>query len=212
MNFRDRSDAGRKLAEKLKDYERQDPLVLAVPRGGVPVGCAVARALHAPFDLILVKKLPVPYNREAGFGAVTADGTVVLNRELVDYMRLEKWVIDTVVQGVQDEVQRQEQAYRTGPPLDLKGKTVIITDDGLASGYTMLAAVRDAKDRSAKRVIVAAPCAPRSSVELLEKEADAVVCLTVQESGPFAVASYYESFPDLSDGEVLSMLGACAVS
>jgi putative phosphoribosyl transferase len=212
MIFRDRREAGEKLAERLKAFRDQDPLVLAIPRGGVPVGCEISRALHAPFDLIIPRKLPIPYNPEAGFGAVTPDGTVVLNERLVKQLGLPIWEIDSIVMAVLDEVQRRVKAYRPGPPLDPKGKTVIITDDGLASGYTMIAAVRAVKKKSPKKVIVAVPCSPRSSIELLEKEADEVISLTVQEYGSFAVASYYESFPDLSDGEVLAMLGTCPIS
>lgn len=212
MTFKDRPDAGRQLARKLTGFEGQNPLVLAIPRGGVPVGCEIARAIRAPFDLIIPRKLPIPYNTEAGFGAVTPDGTVVLNEELVDEIGLRKADIDNIVMAVLDEVQRRVKVYRPGPPLDPRGKTVIITDDGLASGYTMIAAVRSVKKQSPARVIVAVPCSPRSSVERLEREADEVVSLTVQEHGPFAVASYYDSFPDLTDGEVLAMLGTCPVS
>ncbi len=212
MMFRDRREAGQKLAEKLEAYRSQNPLVLAIPRGGVPIGCELSKALHAPFDLIIPRKLPIPYNPEAGFGAVTPDGTVVLNDELVRQLGLSKRDIDNIVMAVLDEVQRRVKAYRPGPPLDPKGRTVIITDDGLASGYTMIAAVRAVKKKAPAKVIVAVPCSPRSSVERLEKEADEVISLTVQEYGSFAVASYYDSFPDLSDGEVLAMLGTCPIS
>jgi putative phosphoribosyl transferase len=200
------------LAGVLKALHLPDPLVLAIPRGGVPVGCEVSKALHAPFDLIIPRKLPIPYNPEAGFGAVTPEGTVVLNEVMVTDLGLSKDEIDNIVMAVLDEVQRRVKAYRPGPPLDLKGKTVIIIDDGLASGYTMIAAVRDVKKKGPKKVLVAVPCSPRSSLERLEQEADGVISLTVQEYGSFAVASYYESFPDLSDGEVLAMLGTCPIS
>jgi putative phosphoribosyl transferase len=212
MIFRDRREAGQKLAAALKALRLPDPLVLAIPRGGVPVGCELAKALHAPFDLIVPRKLPIPYNPEAGFGAVTPDGTVVLNDPLVRELGLSKSDIDNIVMAVLDEVQRRVKAYRPGPALDLKGKTVIVTDDGLASGYTMIAAVRAVRKKAPEKVVVAVPCSPRSSVELLEKEADAVISLYVQEHGSFAVASYYEEFPDLSDGEVLALLGTCPVS
>jgi Predicted phosphoribosyltransferases len=212
MIFRDRSDAGKRLAERLRVFRDQNPLVLAIPRGGVPVGCEISKSLHAPFDLIIPRKLPIPYNTEAGFGAVTPDGTVVLNEPLVKQLGLSKAEIDSIVMVVLDEVQRRVKAYRPGPAIDQKGKAVIITDDGLASGYTMIAAVRDVKKKGAGKVIVAVPCSPRSSVERLEQEADEVISLEVQEYGSFAVASYYEEFPDLSDGEVLAMLGTCPVS
>jgi len=212
MMFRDRREAGQKLAERLEAYRSQNPLVLAIPRGGVPIGCELSKALHAPFDLIIPRKLPIPYNPEAGFGAVTPEGTIVLNEEMVRDIGLSKADIDNIIMTVLDEVQRRVKVYRAGPPLDPRGKTVIITDDGLASGYTMIAAVRDVKKKSPKKVIVAVPCSPRSSVERLEDEADEVISLSIQEYGPFAVASYYDSFPDLSDGEVLAMLGTCPIS
>ena len=212
MTFRDRREAGQKLAAKLAALRTESPLVLAIPRGGVPIGCELAKALHAPFDLILPRKLPIPYNPEAGFGAVTPDGTVVLNDSLVRELGLSQRDIDNIVMAVRDEVQRRVKAYRPGPPLDPRGRTVIITDDGLASGYTMIAAVRAVRKQGPKKVIVAVPCSPRSSVERLEQEADEVISLQVQAYGSFAVASYYESFPDLSDGEVLALLGTCPVS
>ncbi|OPY26122.1 MAG: hypoxanthine-guanine phosphoribosyltransferase [Methanocella sp. PtaU1.Bin125] len=212
MIFRDRREAGQKLAAKLEAYRSQDPVILAIPRGGVPVGCELSRALRAPFDLIIPRKLPIPYNPEAGFGAVTPDGTVVLNEALVRDIGLSRADIDNIVMTVLGEVQRRVKVYRPGPPLELRGKTVIITDDGLASGYTMIAAVRAVKKQSPKKVVVAVPCSPRSSVERLKEEADEVISLTVQEYGSFAVASYYEEFPDLSDGEVLAMLGTCPIS
>jgi putative phosphoribosyl transferase len=212
MIFRDRHEAGEKLAGKLAEFRDRNPMVLAIPRGGVPVGCEISKALHAPFDLIIPRKLPIPYNTEAGFGAVTPDGTVVLNEQLVRQLGLSQADIDNIVMTVLDEVQRRVKVYRNGPPIDPKGKTVIITDDGLASGYTMIAAVRDIRKKLPKKVIVAVPCSPRSSVELLQQEADEVISLAIQEYGSFAVASYYEEFPDLSDGQVLAMLGTCPVS
>lgn len=212
MMFKDRKDAGKKLADQLAQEPWERPAVFAIPRGGVPIGCEIARKLRAPLDLIIPRKLPIPYNPEAGFGAVAPDGTVVLNDELVVQLGLEKPHIDSIVMAVLDEVQRRIREYQLGPPLDPKGRTVIVVDDGLASGYTMIAAVRALKKKEPKKVVVAVPCSPRTSVERLEKEADEVICLTVQEGGPFAVASYYEKFPDLTDGQVLADLGTCTLT
>jgi putative phosphoribosyl transferase len=211
MKFKDRRDAGKKLAERLAEEHWERPVVYAVPRGGVPIGCEIAKKLHAPLDLIFPRKLPIPYNTEAGFGAVTPDGTVVLNDELVYHIGLDKADIDSIVMAVMDEVQRRVREYQMGPPLDPKGRTAIVVDDGLASGYTMIAAVRSLKKNGPKKVVVAVPCSPRASVERLEKDADEVICLTVQEEGSFAVASYYEKFQDLTDGEVLAELGRCTI-
>lgn len=210
--FKDRQDAGKKLAERLSQEPWERPAVYAIPRGGVPIGCEIAKKLRSPLDLIIPRKLPVPYNTEAGFGAVAPDGTVVLNDELVGHLGLEKADIDSIVMAVLDEVQRRIREYQLGPPLDPKGRTAIVVDDGLASGYTMIAAVRALKKKGPKKVVVAVPCSPRTSVDRLEKEADEVICLTVQEGGPFAVASYYQKFPDLTDGEVLAELGTCTLT
>ncbi len=204
--FKDRRDAGRRLAGRLSLY-RHNAVVLAIPRGGVPVGYEVARALGVPLDVIVPRKLPIPSDPEAGFGAVAPDGTVVLNEHLLAYLGLSVEDIEKIVGEVLTEVRRRVREYRGDRPYpSLKNKNVIVVDDGLASGYTMIAAVRAIKKERPGRVIVAVPCSPRTSVDRLEKEADEVACLAVQPSGPFAVASYYESFPDLSDEEVKGLL------
>jgi putative phosphoribosyl transferase len=205
MIFEDRRDAGRRLAESLLLY-RHNAIVLAIPRGGVPVGYEVSQRLDVPLDLIIPRKLPIPSDPEAGFGAVAPDGTVVLNEKLMGYLGLSAEDIGVIVRDVLGEVRRRIREYRGDRPLPrLTGRNVIVVDDGLASGYTMIAAVRAIKKERPRRVIVAVPCSPRTSVERLEKEADEVACLAIQEYGPFAVASYYEEFPDLSDEEVKSL-------
>lgn len=212
MIFRDRRDAGRRLAERLLIY-RHNAIVLAIPRGGVPVGYEVARRLEVPLDLIIPRKLPIPSDPEAGFGAIAPDGTIVLNERLVAYCGLSVGDIERISKEVLAEIRRRAREYRGDRPLpDLKNKNVIVVDDGLASGYTMIAAVRAVMREHPKRVIVAVPCSPESSVERLEKEVDEVVSLAVQPYGPFAVASYYESFPDLSDEEVISLINQAPVT
>ncbi len=204
--FKDRRDAGRRLAEKLTGYDGR-AVVLAIPRGGVPVGYEISRRLGAPLDLIIPRKLPIPSDPEAGFGAIAPDGTVVLNEDMVRYLGLSKEEINAIARSVLAEVRRRVREYRGERPLtDLNDKTVIVVDDGLASGYTMIAAVRAIKKQSPRRIVVAVPCSPASSVERLENEGVQVVCLFTQPYGPFAVASYYEHFPDLSDEEVKSLL------
>jgi putative phosphoribosyl transferase len=206
MIFKDRHDAGRQLAERLLLY-RRNAVVLAIPRGGVPVGYEVSRGLDVPLDIIVPRKLPIPSDPEAGFGAVAPDGTVVLNEALMWYLGLSTEEIERIIGEVLGEVRRRIREYRGDRPLPrLSGKNVIVVDDGLASGYTMIAAVRALRKERPRRVIVAVPCSPRTSVERLEKEADEVVCLAVQSSGPFAVASFYERFPDLRDEEVKGLL------
>lgn len=206
MIFKDRYDAGRQLAEQLFTH-RHNAVVLAIPRGGVPVGYEIASRLDVPLDLIIPRKLPIPSEPEAGFGAIAPDGTIVLNEKMVAYLGLTSREIGEIADSVLGEIRRRAMEYRGDRPLpDLKGKTTIIVDDGLATGYTMIAAVRAIKKERPKEIIVAVPCSPDTSIERLEKEADEVVCLIVQQRGPFAVASFYEHFPDLSDDEVKSLL------
>lgn len=204
--FEDRRDAGRRLAAALKQYAG-NAIVLAIPRGGVPVGYEVSRRLNVPMDLIIPRKLPIPSEPEAGFGAIAPDGTVVLNEDMVRYLGLSAEAIDEIAQSVLREVRRRVKEYRGDRPLpDLKDRIVIVVDDGLATGYTMIAAVRAIRKQSPKKVVVAVPCSPASSVERLKHEADEVACLVEQPYGPFAVASYYERFPDLTDEEVIQLM------
>lgn len=203
--FETREDAGRRLAEELQSIGLKGPaLVLAIPRGGVPVGMPIALALSAPLDVIIPRKIPIPWDPEAGFGAVTAEGTIVLNEELVPLLGLSQEEIERAARAVQQEIQRRTAVYRgQRPPPDVAGKVVILTDDGLASGLTMVAALRSVRRGGPGRVVVAVPAAPRSSLRRVEPEADEVVCLVEQARGPFAVASFYRLFPELTDEEVL---------
>lgn len=207
-HFQTREDAGRQLAVELAGrYADAEALVLAIPRGGVPVGVPIALRLGAPLDVIIPRKIPVPWDPEAGFGAVTAEGTIVLNEEMVSLLGLTPEEIQRAARTVQEEIRRRSEVYRGGrPPLDAAGKLVVLTDDGLASGLTMIAAIRSLRPQRPERIVVAVPVAPRSSLRRVEPEADDVVCLVEQVSGPFAVASFYRFFPDLSDEEVLREL------
>ena len=206
MMFEDRYDAGRQLARQLLIY-RHKAIVLAIPRGGVPVGYEIAKKLEVPLDLIIPRKLPIPSEPEAGFGAIAPDGTIVLNEEMVAYLGLTSREIGKIAAAVLEEVRRRIKEYRGNSALPiLKGKRVIIVDDGLATGYTMIAAVRAVRNERPARIIVAVPCSPGTSVARLEREADEVFSLAVQQYGPFAVASYYERFPDLADEEVKRLL------
>lgn len=207
--FTDRLGAGRQLAEELlrRGYSGENTVVLAIPCGGVPVAYSVAKALRAPLDLIIPRKIPIPSNPEAGFGAVTADGTVILNQPLVAQLSLPPEEIAALAQRVLGEVQRRVQEYRGNhPPPELKGKTVILIDDGLASGFTMIAAVRAARRQEPTKVIVAVPVSPASSVRRVEPLVDELVCLITRETRSFAVASFYQHFPDLTDDEVKTYL------
>ncbi len=206
--YETREDAGQRLAAEVSRlYGGQDAVVLAVPRGGVPVGAPIALELDAPLDVIIPRKIPIPWDPEAGFGAVTAEGVIVLNEELVPLLGLTPEEIQRQARGVQEEIRRRLRVYRDErPPLQLQGKLAVLTDDGLATGLTMVAAVRSLRPSQPARVVVAVPAAPHDSLVRVSAEADDVICLVEQTRGPFAVASYYHYFPELSDDEVLRTL------
>jgi len=205
--FSDRADAGRRLAERLLEYENKDAVVLAIPRGGLPVGFEVARRLHADLDVIIPRKIPIPWNPEAGFGAVAADGTIVLNQSMVGALGLTGDEIEQAAEEVRREIVRRTSEYRGDtPPADMHGKPVILVDDGLASGYTMLAAVESLKKHNPSRVVVAVPVASRGAARLVRPKVDELVALIVSEQLPFAVANFYARWVDISDEEVVSYL------
>jgi predicted phosphoribosyltransferase len=199
--FKDRLEAGQRLAEEIE--LPRESVIFAIPRGGVPVGYAISKALNLPFDIVVVRKLPIPWNPEAGFGAVTLDGRVVLNPEFEGY--LSPKTIEEIARVVHQEVLRRNEVYRGGKGYrDLSGKVAVVVDDGFASGYTAVAAANFLRKFSPKALIALAPVCPTHTKELLEKYYDRVYCLVESESLPFAVASFYEDFHDLTDEEVLS--------
>src|ERR1700730_962947 len=205
--FRDRREAGRLLAAKLAAYaNRPDVIVLALPRGGVPVAYEVARALGAPLDVFVVRKLGVPGYEELAMGAVATGGARVLNEKIVRDLRIADYVIDRVEAEEREELARRERAYRGGrPPLDVHGRTVILVDDGLATGATMRAAVKALRQREPARIIVAVPTASPETCEELRAEVDEVVCAITPE--PFhAVGYWYEDFTQTTDQEVRELL------
>ena len=209
QRFRNRTDAGCQLAEKLATYaDRPDVLVLALPRGGVPVGSEVARALGAPLDAFLVRKLGVPGYEELAMGAVATGGVRVLNDEIVRGLGIVEHVIDVAVAREMEELARREQLYRGGsPPPDVAGRTVILVDDGLATGATMRAAVAALRRQHPARIVVAVPTASPDTCEALMAEADDVVCATTPEPF-FAVGHWYEDFRQTTDDEVRDLLRA----
>jgi len=205
--FKDRRDAGGHLVKALKKYETDDVVVLGIARGGVVVGYEVAKGLKATLEVIMPRKIPIPWNPEAGFGAITEDGTTVLNEPLVEYLRLRGDEIKEVSMKVLREIRRRIRKYRGDRPFpDIDQKIVILVDDGLASGFTMIAAIEMVKKYTPKRIVVAVSVSPRTSINRVRPLVDELVCLYVQEYGDFAVASYYEEFPDISDEEVLAYL------
>ena len=206
--FRDRGDAGRRLAERLREYEGKDAVVLAIPRGGVPVGYEIAVRLGADFDIIIPRKIPIPWNPEAGMGAITADGTMVLNEGMIKSLRMSREEIEHEAEEVRREVVRRVNIYRRPgeQPPSVTGRPVILVDDGLASGYTMLAAIESVKKEQPSAIVVAVPVASSGAVRLLSQKADKLVALVVSERLPFAVADYYMQWRDLTDDEVMGYL------
>ncbi|HVA37159.1 MAG TPA: phosphoribosyltransferase [Candidatus Dormibacteraeota bacterium] len=207
MRFRNRSRAGQLLAELLRDYiARADVLVLALPRGGVPVGYEVAKHLRAPLDVIVVRKLGVPGHRELAMGAIASGGVMLLNEDVVGALDIPRQVVDSVVGAEQQELERRERVYRAGRPLpDVQDQTVIVVDDGLATGASMLAAVRALRRRGAQRIVVAVPVAAADTCTAVRREADECICL-VEPAQFYAVGAWYEDFSEVSDDEVCDLL------
>ena len=206
--YRDRVEAGEELAAALATYsDRDDVLVLALPRGGVPVAAEISRRLQVPFDVFVVRKLGVPGHEELAMGAIASGGVRVLNDEVVGPLGIPLKVIDSVARSEQIELERREQLYRgRRAPLGLAGKTVILVDDGLATGSTMRAAVMAARQQQPARVIVAVPVGAPQTCDLLSREADDVICARTPD--PFvAVGLWYRDFTPTSDREVRALLG-----
>jgi predicted phosphoribosyltransferase len=211
MYFRDRSDAGRQLAAHLTAYARRtDVLVLALPRGGVPVGFEVAQALGVPLDVFLVRKLGVPGHEELAMGAVASGGLRVLNRDVVEQLHIPDQAIDAVAGQQQRELERRERAYRDDRPApEVRDKTVILVDDGLATGSTMRAAAAALRQQQPARVVVGVPAAAPQTCDELRQEMDEVVCAITPE--PFyAVGLWYEDFSQTTDQEVRDLLARAA--
>lgn len=207
--FRNRTEAGQKLASKLHAYYGQpDILVLALPRGGVPVGCEVARALHAPVDVFVVRKLGVPWNPELAMGAVATGGVRVLDEETVRTLAIPSEEIARVAAEEENELERREIAYRgSHTPLQVANKRVILVDDGIATGSTMRAGVAALRKLQPTRVVIAVPVAPRATCNMLRKVADELVCL-IEAEDFFAIGQWYENFDQLTDGDVKNLLGS----
>jgi predicted phosphoribosyltransferase len=201
--FADRLQAGQELAKRIKLPE--NAVIFAIPRGGVPVGYALSKAFKLPFDIIVVRKLPVPWSPEAGFGALTLDGRVILNPEFKGL--LSPKTIEEIARVVHQEVLRRNEVYRGGKGYkDLKGKVAVVVDDGFASGYTAIAAANFLRKFSPEAVVAVAPVCPKHTKELLKNYFDEVYCLVESEELPFAVASFYRDFHDLTDEEVLAFV------
>ena len=206
--FRDRTEAGELLAEQLTSYaNKPNVIVLALPRGGVPVGAQVARKLNVPLDVFVVRKLGLPGHPELAMGAIATGGVRVLNGDVINSLRVPDEVINAVTAEEYQELQRRERSYRDDlPPPEVEGKTVIIVDDGIATGSTMFAAIAALRQLNASRIVVATPTIARSTYDYLRKHADEVVAVIVPEEF-YGVGQWYEDFSQTTDEEVHELLG-----
>jgi putative phosphoribosyl transferase len=212
MKFRDRIQAGKLLAQKLSAYhDLQDVLVLALPRGGIPVAYEIAKTLQAPFDIYLVRKLGVPGNEELAMGAITLDSQV-FNYEILEMLSIEKSAIDRVIAEQQQELQRRNAKYRLNRPMpEIANKTIILVDDGLATGATMRAAVQSLYEKRPASIVVAVPVMPLESKQIFSNLVDDLMCLEFPEF-LYSISYWYESFPQLTDQEVFRYLQAAKSS
>lgn len=209
--FRDRKHAGERLAGLLENYRGQEgTVVLGLARGGVPVAAAVARELALPLDVFVVRKIGAPHQPELAIGAVASGGVIVLDERAVQAMHLSQAALDLRVAQEREELLRREQLYRgERPPLALTGQTVLLVDDGLATGYTMLAAVRAVRQQLPTAIVVAVPVAPPETLDRLRAEVDEIVCVNRAER-LFAVGQFYEDFSQTSDEQVWECLSGTA--
>lgn len=211
VNFSDRADAGRQVAAKLASYSgRADVLVLGIPRGGVAVAYEVARALGAPLDVFLSRKLGVPGQEELAFGAVASGGVRLLDRDLIRELDISEAEIERATENVKAELERRERAYRDKrPPLDLAAQTVIVVDDGIATGSSMLAAIKALRHLRPARLVLAVPVAPASTCKRLRDQVDELVCVYAPERF-YAIGQFYDDFSQVTDEQVIEFLRRAA--
>ena len=208
--FRNREHAGEELARFLEEKleVKEDLVVLAVPRGGIPVGCVIAKRLKAPLGLVIVRKIPIPWDTEAGFGALSPDGDVFIDERLKFALNIDDETIKVLVKEVLQEIKRREKVFsQVVGKVKIEEKNIILVDDGIAAGFTMFAAVNYVKKRNPKRIYIAVPTGCIDALKRLEPLVDAIFCLNIRSPIPyFAVADAYKEWRDLTDEDVLFYL------
>lgn len=210
MKFADRIEAGKILAKRLLNYKnREDVAVLGLPRGGVPVARQVARALNAPLDVFLVRKLGVPGQEELAFGAIASGGVTVFNEQIVNYLKMPASTLENVIAREQAELERRERLYRANRPHpDLQGKICIVVDDGLATGATMKAAIAAIRTRKPKKIIAAAPVASKDTCDEIGSQQDNLCICAITPEPFYGVGMWYQDFDQTTDEEVVEILDA----
>ena len=205
--FSDRTDAGEALADMMESYRGSNSIVLAIPAGGVPVASVIARKLNLPMDVAVTSKITLPWNSEVGYGAVTFDGTMRLNEELISHLKLTTQQIQEGINSTSEKVKRRLTSLRGDrPPLAISGHTAILVDDGLASGFTMSTAVEAIRKAKAKQVIIAVPTAHYESLQSLIQKVDLVYCPNIRSGWRFAVADAYKYWSDIEEEELIKIL------
>lgn len=206
--FTDRADAGRFLASKLNQFANlADVIIIGLPRGGVPVAYEVARKLHAPLDILSVRKLGVPGHEELAMGAIASGGVCVINQDVLSHLGIPKDIIDLVIESEQRELERRERAYRNNhPPLELRGQTVIVVDDGLATGSSMHAAVVAIRQQQPKKIVVAVPVGARDTCQSFHNEVDTIAICAITPESFQSVGAWYANFAPTTDDEVRKCL------
>ncbi|HKZ81206.1 MAG TPA: phosphoribosyltransferase [Pyrinomonadaceae bacterium] len=206
VNFKDRQEAGQILANKLSNYAKQNVIVLGLPRGGVPVAFEVAKALKATLDVYVVRKLGVPGHEELAMGAIASGDVRILNKPAIADLLISEEEIEAETRKEREELKRRELLYRDDrPPLDVTNRTVILVDDGIATGSTIKAAIAALKKQKAGRIVVAVPVAPASTIEEIKGDVDEVICVSSPEFF-YAISLWYDEFPQTSDEEVRELL------
>jgi putative phosphoribosyl transferase len=211
--FEDRTEAGRLLAHALMHLQSSECMVLAIPSGGIPVAFEIANALHLPVDLLIVRKIQIPFNTEAGFGAMSPDGEIILNEKLLRQLKLTEDEISTQIKQTFENIQQRNRLFREGRPYPrLERDPVVIVDDGLASGFTMLAAIAFIRKGGARKITVAVPTGSENTIQFILPEVDELYCLNIRSGFPFAVADAYRNWYDLADKEVMAIVKRMTIS